>query len=238
MKITLMGELGEKFGTEFNLQVKDVSEAMRALQANLKGFKEHLVKNNRLYHVLVDNVSVTDKDYTDLDSLDAKDMDSLKHIAEIQGQEMTIIPVMAGAGKNAGFIFGAILVIVGVIVGYVFGWTGVGAVVGKYMIQIGVAMMIGGVIQMLSPQPNVPTRPETTGADDPGKFFTGTINTYSQGHPVPVCYGKLRVGCAIVSLGKDSTRFTQGVNEGPFSLNNITGSDGVTIPWHYYVEAV
>ena len=62
----------------------------------------------------------------------------------------------------------------------------------------GVGMVAGGVIQMLSPQPKglkTSAAPENT----PRYAFGSAKNTTASGNPVPLCYGKRRVGGAIIS---------------------------------------
>ena len=62
----------------------------------------------------------------------------------------------------------------------------------------GVSLAIGGVIQMLSPQAKglkTSAAPENT----PGYAFGSAKNTTASGNPVPLCYGKRRVGGAIIS---------------------------------------
>ena len=64
----------------------------------------------------------------------------------------------------------------------------------------GGAMMLGGVVQMLSPQPAGLARKES--ADNKASYaFGGVTNTASQGYPVPLLYGKRRIGGAIISAG-------------------------------------
>ncbi|MDB0244667.1 phage tail protein, partial [Acinetobacter baumannii] len=49
-------------------------------------------------------------------------------------------------------IIGAVMVVVGVVVGVFAGWTGVGAVVAQGLIGAGIGMMLGGVAMMLMPK--------------------------------------------------------------------------------------
>jgi predicted phage tail protein len=61
---------------------------------------------------------------------------------------------------------------------------------------------LGGVAQMLAPQPasNEPSeRPE----NQPSYTFNGAVNTTAQGQPVPLGYGRLVVGSAVISAGID-----------------------------------
>ncbi len=73
------------------------------------------------------------------------------------------------------------------------GWTQVVA-------MMGMSMAMGGVMQMLSPQVKglgAKDRPEN-GAS---YAFNGAVNTTAQGNPVPLGYGRLIVGSAVVSAG-------------------------------------
>lgn len=62
----------------------------------------------------------------------------------------------------------------------------------------GVGMVAGGVIQMLSPQAG---GLQTSAAPEnpPGHAFGSAKNTTASGNPVPLCYGKRRVGGVIIS---------------------------------------
>jgi predicted phage tail protein len=64
----------------------------------------------------------------------------------------------------------------------------------------GVGMMAGGVIQMLSPQPTGLASKQD--ADNKPSYAFGSVtNTAAQGYPVPLVYGKRRIGGAIISAG-------------------------------------
>ena len=66
------------------------------------------------------------------------------------------------------------------------------------MMMMGASLALGGVIQMLSPQAGglkTSAAPENT----PGYAFGSAKNTTASGNPVPLCYGKRRVGGAIIS---------------------------------------
>lgn len=64
--------------------------------------------------------------------------------------------------------------------------------------SLGVAMMLGGVSQLLTRQPK-----GLAGVDDPDNGasynFNGPVNVTAQGNPVPVLYGEMIVGSVTVS---------------------------------------
>lgn len=94
-------------------------------------------------------------------------------------------------------ILGAILIegIYGNIAG---GW-------GQPFINAGVGLMIGGITQMLAPQP------KGLGSQDsvenrPSYSMNGTVNNQAQGNPVPVAYGGhdqkgMMMGSVVISGG-------------------------------------
>lgn len=90
---------------------------------------------------------------------------------------------------------GAVLVAVGAIATFGFGqaW-------GVNVMVAGGSMIAGGVIQMLSPQPTGLASKQS--ADNKASYaFGGVTNTAAQGYPVPLLYGKRRIGGAIISAG-------------------------------------
>lgn len=114
-----------------------------------------------------------------------------------------IVPVVIGS-KKAGIlqtILGAVLVVVGA-VGMFTPWGQAlgGATWGSYAMQAGVGLMAGGIIQMLSPQPAGLASKQD--ADNRASYaFGGVTNTAAQGYPVPLLYGRRRIGGAIISAG-------------------------------------
>lgn len=183
--IRLHGALAEKFGSTFKLAVKNPAEAVKALCVNLEGFESHLVNSRAadvLYQVKVDGLEVG--------------KDELNFPAS---KEIHIIPVIAGAASGtAKLIVGAVLVTAGILL-TVFS-SGTAATIGGYMISAGVGLMLGGVIQLLTPVPKAP-EPSEDPENKPSYVFNGPVNTTAQGQPVPIGYGRLIIGSAVVSAG-------------------------------------
>ena len=70
------------------------------------------------------------------------------------------------------------------------------------LIVAGVAMMIGGAVQMLTPIPSSTAQDQNNQPDNkPSYIFNGSVNTSAQGYPVPVGYGRMVVGSAVISAG-------------------------------------
>jgi predicted phage tail protein len=177
-EIRLQGALGKRFGRVHHLAVQSAREAAQALAAVLPGFRAAFLGagNQARYHVLVGRAARRyDIDRTEID-------DPLGRDAPI-----TFVPVVAGAKKGWGrVILGVVLMVVGFYTGQ------------SWLVRVGAALALSGVSQMLSPQrPPSPPRPENM----PGYGFDGPVNTTQQGLPVPVAFGRMVVGSAVVSAG-------------------------------------
>lgn len=111
-------------------------------------------------------------------------------------EDIRIAPVIAGS-KNSGLVsavLGAVLVVAGVFTG------GLSTAVGLGLMSVGGGMVIGGVAQMLVPQPEG-LSDSSQANNKPSYAFGGPVNTVAQGRPVGLLYGERMVGGAIVSAG-------------------------------------
>ena len=185
-KIQLLGELGKKFGKSFDFDVRNPAEAVNALCANFPEFKQHLLDSEKrgvAYKVLV-----------------GKESKSVDELHNPSGKEsIKFVPVLHGAGGGVGnIIIGAVL-IAAAVVGTVFF---PGNPISPYLMSAGIAMVIGGVVQMLTPMPNLNADTSNNQPDNkPSYAFNGAVNTTAQGYPVPVGYGRMIVGSAVISAG-------------------------------------
>ena len=184
--IILLGELGKRYGRRHLLDVKSPAEAVRALCANFKDFAAFVsssAERNVGYRVLNMREDVAE--------------DELHNPA---GQRITIAPVVAGAGGKLGkILLGAVLIgasflVPGLGATVLFGTTTLASVA----FGIGVSMALGGVAQLLAPQPKSPGPQEE---QQPSYVFNGAVNTSAQGQPVPIGYGRMIVGSAVISAG-------------------------------------
>lgn len=136
--IKLSGSLATRFGRNHQRVISHTKEAFKALSVTIPGFEEYLVtaKKRGLTFAIFKGGKNIGKDELDLAS---------------GGQEIRIVPVIIGSKKAGVFqtILGAVLVVAGIVVtGLTWGYA---APVGGAMINLGAAMMVGGVVQMLSP---------------------------------------------------------------------------------------
>ncbi|EEP91823.1 Bacteriophage lambda tail assembly I [Yersinia kristensenii ATCC 33638] len=70
----------------------------------------------------------------------------------------------------------------------------------RWFFKVGAAMMLGGVVQMLSPQQGGLASRQSA-ENTPSYAFGGPVNTVAQGNPIPIGYGERIIGGAIISAG-------------------------------------
>ena len=198
-EVKLYGELAEKYGKNWLLDVNSPSEAVRALCANNPSFRNFLTSSQDRgvgYKVMVGKTYVENQ----------------IEIYDPSGrQEIKIIPVILGAKKQGlGTILLGIALIVAApyAIGAIAGGAAAGsataafgAAVGGAMTQIGWGLVAGGIGQLLA------TTPEEV-KDEQNYSFNGAANTIRQGVPVPLCYGQLMIGGAVISSGITSEDYT------------------------------
>ena len=132
----------------------------------------------------------------------------------------SITPVICGAGQGVGRIFAGIgLIALSFLLpgAGLFGATslfgataatagtaGVLTTLGTAISGIGASLILGGVAQMISPQQNMGALTSGREAARLESFtFSGIVNTSKQGLPVPVAYGRVFIGSAVISSGLD-----------------------------------
>jgi predicted phage tail protein len=171
--IRLYGQL-RQFGRSFRLSVRSPAEAIKALCIQIPGFERFIsnAKSRGIEFAVFRGKKNIDK----------------KELGYCGSGEIRIAPVITGS-KRAGIlqtIVGVILIVASFIPGF------------QALLPVGIALVAGGVIQMLSPQPSglkTSAAPENT----PGYAFGSAKNTTASGNPVPLCIGKRRWGGAIIS---------------------------------------
>lgn len=219
-KVLLYGHLRKKFGKLHEISVKTPREAVQALCRKFPGFFKAIRFYKPGFAVFIGD-----------DNIDEMCLD-----LQCGDQDIRIIPIIAGSGNQNWLqvIVGVVLVIIGCVINYYSVGTG-----GNSFIAAGAAMIVGGVVNMLF-APKNPDVPQESDGHKPSFLFNGPVNTYAQGHCVPVLLGgPLRVGSAVISASLISEEWNQGgITNNPTDVTNIgsggggvdNGSDGRT--WH------
>lgn len=221
-RVRLLGELGELFGEEHTYyNLRHPADAIKLLCINKPDFKDYLLKseeNGIGFKVIQADVEMG---YEEL-------------LLPLGQRDLVVAPVLSGSGGGGGA--GKILAGIGLVaLSFVsFGagaFAGVGAAGGIFggaaaagaalpiasnaLLAIGASLTLGGVAQMISPQPKIPQNfgsfatgnrfgsrnstggpaSVTRGLDGQQSYaYTGAANTVGIGATVPLAYGKVLIG--------------------------------------------
>lgn len=180
----------KKFGSH-KFFVNTPAEAIKAMLIQVKGFDEAFRaagKRGVQFSVITDKRNIANPE----------------ELCMGKPKVVRLIPKYAGS-KNSGMTFLAVAAIIAITVftagagGYGAGaWFAAGSASASIATSIAISLAIGGITQMLSPQPDG----LSTVADVENKAsyaFGGPVNTTAQGNPVPVFYGYREVGGAVIS---------------------------------------
>ncbi|MGS0962147.1 tail assembly protein, partial [Salmonella enterica] len=183
-RVCLYGDL-QRFGKRFSLSIKTAAEGVYALAMQIPGFREKMTEG--WYQVRIAGEDVSE------DTLSTRLHEPLP-----PGAVIHIVPRMEGA--KSGGIFQVVLGAVAIAAAF---WTG-GASMAAWgalstgLFTAGASMMLGGVAQMLTPQPKAPSMHSA----DNGKqntYFSSLDNMVAQGNPLPVAYGEVMTGSRRIS---------------------------------------
>jgi len=183
--IKLSGSLASRFGRTHYLAVSSAAEAVRALCTMKPGFEKFLMeaKDKGLVFAVFNGRDNIGKD-------------ELRN--PVGDDIIRIVPVVSGSKKGGVLqvIAGVVLVAVGAYIQWLGGGTPNAA--SNYLYGAGISMIVGGIVQMLTPVPKNMNKEEDSRKS---YLFNGALNVQAQGSSVPVLYGELIVGSVVASAG-------------------------------------
>ena len=218
--VRLLDDLGERYGSEhvyFNL--RSPAEAIKLLCINHPALQKELTEAHQhgVGYTLVQ--AGTFLGYDDLQ-------------LPLGKNDLVLAPVIAGSGGSTGQILAGVgliaLSFIPIGAGIAAGVTASGGIFGgaaafagqaalsNAIFAIGTSLVLGGVSQMIAPQPIIPTLQnrtapgQNTNASGPqgvsratsgqqSYAFSGPANTVGVGATVPLVYGKLLIGSHLLS---------------------------------------
>lgn len=186
VNIKLTGELGRRFGRLHQYYIDTPREAIRALAANLgDAFTQFLYDSEEMglvYRVVVD----------DPEGIGENQLD-------IRCQQLVIAPMLVGKGGFGRVLLGAALLAGSFFMPATISIFGMG-ISSLSVGLLGASLVLGGIHQMLSPQPRTPKKSDIEKTDS--FLFSGATQPGQAGQPVPVGYGRVKVGDLIlISIG-------------------------------------
>jgi len=180
MKVYLVGEVGEKFGAEWDMNAPRIRDVFNLIACQRPGFKQYI------RDLAQKGVSFTIQQGSDF--LGAV-------ILATVGWALAAAAGATGVGASVGSFAG-------------FFTTGTGAAAtlsmpGYIAMGLGLNLVLGGIQEMLMPEP------KTDRAEQDSYLFSGGVNSVREGQVVPVAYGELRVAGRPISVsyisGKPTT---------------------------------
>lgn len=191
-KIKLLGYLGKKFGKEHKMDVQSPAEALRALCSQVRGFKEYLLGSGRekKFKVIVGNAAL-------------QDIEKESRLVS-EGSDIILAPVVKGGGGGVGqVVLGAALI------GLAIWNPAFLSMTSSTALAVGAAgagIMLGGILGMTMRPPATPSPSERSKDNDRSYLFNGAVNTTQQGQPIPIGYGRMRIGSQVVSASISTTQ--------------------------------
>ena len=197
-KVKLYGQLAEFVGhKELEVKAETVGKAVSFLIHNFPGVEAHM--SPRYYQVKVGKYNI-DKNEVDY---------------PVGKEDIHFIPVISGAGRGFGkVLLGAALIgaafMLPVVVPYaplslgMGGFTG-GTVFASTLANIGLALTLVGVSEMLTPLP----KPQNFNSEEDPQLsfnFSGIQNTSRAGTPVPIVYGEIITESVVISAAIDTNQ--------------------------------
>ena len=210
--VHLHGALGEKHGSEFRLDVRTAGEAIRALHVNLPGFTQDIMDGEweLVRGELEDGFRLGLPEVNDFN---------------LGKADFHILPAVAGSAKGGGGMVKAVLgvALIGAAVAFSGGALGGAIAIGGMstgmtfgsMAFMGLALTVMGVATMLTPH-------KKATSENASFALNGPQNTYAQGSPVPLVYGRMIVGSVLVSSGLDVEPIPVGWD--PTNGNTVLGT--------------
>lgn len=215
--VKVYGALRKKLGQcRFEFHADTPAQALKALCVNFPGLEKWLMdseKDGVGYRLTIGKEKIND------DNL------QLFGCPWSEREVFSITPVIAGAGRTGTMIgVGVGLVALAILAGPVAGgFLGLGAglsgTAGGVAVSgliggaaasaigfVGLSLVIGGIAQAISPAPVQSTSTFERGREAAkleSFTFSGIVNTAKQGLPVPIAYGRVFVGSAVLSSGLD-----------------------------------
>lgn len=182
-KIILHGIL-DVFGEPLDISANTANDALIAIITHLKRTNQELFKDQLFLQV---------KGYDTLEALKAP----LESDAQLH-----IMPAF-NAGKKGGLflvLFGAVLFLTGhfQLIGFL------GEKVSGYLAAAGVGLFLGGLVQIISPTPQLDTQPEETNPEA-SKYISGIRNTTKIGTRITLAYGTFPIPGHFLSINVQST---------------------------------
>ena len=194
-RVILLGEMGQRFGETWEMNVDYIKDIFKLIDCQRAGFREYLLE---CHENGTDFTMQRGKEFIGEEEL----------LLSVGNEDIIITPIPAGSKSGIGKILAAIAIIVVFIVmpaaivaagsmGTITmgsAMAGVAATTGGMMaISMAVSLALNGINQMLMPGPEIDK-------ETPDNYlFNGSSEHIKEGLPIPLCYGEMIVGGGLIN---------------------------------------
>lgn len=192
----LKGAAAKKFGRIHRFHVQDLREMLRAMCSQVPGFRKYMSTAHHdgvTFAFYREDINIGIQEFDMSSTADEFTMQSIPKGSKRAGTLQIVIGAVALVA--AFFTAGASMAAWGAALS-------AGAMSATTVLTgIGLSMMLGGVVSMLTPQPKFNVGSSSSTDNKPNYAFGSPVNTVAMGYPVPVFYGQREIGGAIISAG-------------------------------------
>lgn len=180
----------KQFGSEFRLDCKTPAEVIHALTSQIPKLRQFIQQG--LFTVRVG------RDYFDNRYLEKGLSQKLKDDAIVH-----FTPTLKGSKRGGLFgVITGVALIAGALALGPLGFSVIGANAAWMVGGLGASLLLGGVAQMLTKMPSMSTDKDADKKQSTS--FSNLSNMAAQGRPMPLAYGRIRVGSLIISQGVET----------------------------------
>lgn len=192
----LKGAAAKKFGRIHRFHVQDLREMLRAMCSQIPGFRKYMATAHHdgvTFAFYREDINIGIQEFDMSSTADEFTMQSIPKGSKRAGTLQIVIGAVALVA--AFFTAGASMAAWGAALS-------AGAMSATTVLTgIGLSMMLGGVVSMLTPQPQFNVGSSSSTDNKPNYAFGSPVNTVAMGYPVAVFYGQREIGGAIISAG-------------------------------------
>jgi predicted phage tail protein len=188
VEVSLLGELGRKFGRKYSFMASSPKDIFSALCNQLEGFKEYMTNahENGIGFRLVDD-DPEGMDYANL---------------AMGCRKLIIAPIVSGGGTIGRILVGVALIALAFIpIGGQAAFAGFVAAKGAFAIgsgvlfSLGTSLVLSGIASLLTPPVS---NPKSDTAKKDSFLFDRAAELTTQGNPVPILYGRFLAASPLI----------------------------------------
>lgn len=215
--VYLHGDLGKRYTRKLEVDAKTIPEIMWALECNLDGFFEHMYKlrSEGTEYIMLSNYKPEKPEETRAEDLITSQSYEINYTSKeihlvcgIQGG-VVITPLVGAIGAGLSGLAAGLGSALGSLGSALAGGFGAGATASGFTATgffqaIAVSVAISFVMQALFKPPEPPKPGEQISTKS--YLLSGAQNKTAQGIPVPLGYGRLKIGATVISARKETKR--------------------------------